>query len=113
MTAHTHTHTHTHIHHTHTLTHTHTHTHYIVAPSNPLNVAVVKTDSTTCKISWDPPTSDGGRSDVSYCIEYQSTSRLFRGYLPAGTVATGSPNMFTVEGLDPVTEYTLRLITNN
>ena len=44
-------------------------------PSAPRNLMVVSTTSTTITLSWDPPESLGGRTDLTYVIEYQDLQK--------------------------------------
>ncbi len=40
-------------------------------PSEPRNVRIVFTTSTTIILEWDPPLSLGGRNDTMYILWYQ------------------------------------------
>ncbi len=71
---------------------------------------VLRASSYSLTLGWDSPQSIGGRTDVSYSIEYQHTSLLFEGFLPGGNVAPGSSRQLTLNGLNPVSEYTIRSV---
>lgn len=80
------------------------------SPSKPLNVQLVEEDSYSLSITFDAPLDNGGRSDLSYSIEYQESSMSFRGYISAGIIELRT---FTLDGLKPVTEYTIRVTAEN
>ncbi len=83
---------------------------YPGSPGRPLNVNVLRASSYSLTLDWDSPQSNGGRTDVSYSIEYQHTSLLFEGFLTGGNVASGSSRQLTLNGLNPVSEYTIRSV---
>ena len=55
-------------------------------PSEPRNVRIISTTSTSITLTWDPPASLGGRSDLSYILWYQEEGN--ETLVVGGTVTT-------------------------
>ena len=55
-------------------------------PSEPRNVRIISTTSTSITLTWDPPASMGGRSDISYILWYQEEGN--ETLVNGGTVTT-------------------------
>lgn len=79
---------------------------YPSAPRSP-RVSTVGNESLT--ISWTPPESDGGRSDVYYNIEYRDVCSLEFVRINTNVTTTS----YTITGLRPVAEYVIRIIAEN
>jgi len=65
--------------------------------------------NTTAVVEWNPPLSDGGRSDIYYVVKYREVGSLG----PFTTAGQTSESPFTVQGLKPVTRYVIRVIAEN
>lgn len=77
-------------------------------PSPPEEVNVSDIFDTNCKVSWKPPTDDGGSPLTHYIIEKQDIS-LKAGWESVGQVKANEPTSFKVEGLTPKKEYRFRI----
>ena len=65
----------------------------IEPPSEPRNVVVLSTSSTSITVRWDPPKFLGGRDDTKYTLWYQEEGNSER--VRAGTV-TNTVGVVTV-----------------
>jgi len=65
--------------------------------------------NTTAVVEWNPPLSDGGRSDIYYVVNYREVGSLG----PFTTAGQTSESPFTVQGLKPVTRYIIRITAEN
>ena len=76
-------------------------------PSAPHNLQVLQVSTTTVRLSWDPPVSNGGRDDLEYQLSYQivTSSELVTIY--------GRVNMTEgqITGLRPFTQYVVFVST--
>ena len=82
-------------------------------PSAVQNVRVTEpVDNTTVKVHWDPPLSNGGRTDgFHYNVEYREVGDL-GSWIRANDDRIRS-NMYLIRGLTPVTRYMIRIIAGN
>ncbi len=67
----------------------------IEPPSEPRNVRIVSTTSTTINLEWDPPLSLGGRNDTMYILWYQVAEEDNNPIMEGPTVST---TMGTITG---------------
>ena len=82
-------------------------------PSAVRNVRVTEpVDNTTVQVHWDPPLSNGGRTDgFHYNVEYREVGDL-GAWIRANDDRIRS-NMYRIRGLKPVTRYMIRIIAGN
>ena len=82
-------------------------------PSAVRNVRVTEpVGNTTVEIHWDPPLSNGGRTDgFHYNVEYREVGNL-GSWIRANEDRIRS-NMYLIRGLKPVTRYMIRIIAGN
>ena len=68
--------------------------------------------NTTVEVHWDPPLSNGGRTDgFHYSVEYREVGDL-GAWIRANDDRIRS-NMYEIRGLKPVTRYMIRIIAGN
>ena len=80
---------------------------YIAAPAKPLNLTATTTE-TSVTLSWEPPTSNGGREDVFYQIKYKTLEeQQFTYYSPTPPITNTSA---TVTSLSPLTVYMFEVV---
>ena len=65
-------------------------------PSEPRNVRIISTTSSSITLTWDPPASLGGRSDLSYILWYQEDGNEM---LVNGGSTDGNTTMGTISGI--------------
>ena len=71
----------------------------------------VTTTSTSAQLSWQPPSSDGGRDDLFYVIKYKSTQQQnFSYYSPSPPITTTT---ITISSLTPMTTYMFMVVAEN
>lgn len=75
-------------------------------PSAPLNLKNTSTTDTSVILSWSPPASNGGRTDIMYAVIYNV------GPSSKTTIPVMSTT-FEVTGLAPVTNYTFMVEARN
>ena len=68
--------------------------------------------NTTVEVHWDPPLSNGGRTDgFHYSVEYREVGDL-GAWIRANEDHIRS-NVYLIHGLKPVTRYMIRIIAGN
>ena len=83
---------------------------YIGEPTKPLYLTA-KPTGTSVTLSWEHPTSNGGREDVFYIIKYKtSREEQFTYYSPTPPITGTSA---TVDSLAPLTTYTFMVVAEN
>lgn len=82
---------------------------FAASPSSAQNVNPVVRRNTTVVVGWGPPLSNGGRNDIYYAVKYKEVGSLGP-FTPTGQ--TNKSN-FTVRGLQPVTQYYIRITAEN
>ena len=82
-------------------------------PSAVRNVRVTEpVGNTTVEVHWDPPLSNGGRTDgFHYNVEYREVGDL-GAWIRANENRIRS-NTYLISGLKPVTRYVIRIIAGN
>ena len=85
----------------------------LAPPSAVRNVRVTEpVGNTTVEVHWDPPLSNGGRTDgFHYNIEYREVGNL-GSWIRANEDRIRS-NTYLIRGLKPVTRYIVRIIAGN
>ena len=83
---------------------------YIAAPTKPLNLAATTTD-TNAILSWNPPTFNGGREDLSYIVKYKASQEQQFPYYSLSLPITDTS--VTVTSLAPLTMYTFMIVAEN
>lgn len=68
-------------------------------PSEPRNLMITYTTSTTITLSWDPPESLGGRVDIVYTIWYQESVDGSSDRVLVGTLNTTEATITGAESL--------------
>ena len=79
-------------------------------PTKPLYLSAMPT-ATSVMLSWEPPSSNGGREDVFYIIKYKaSQEEQFTYYSPSPPITGTSA---TVPSLAPLTTYMFFIVAEN
>ena len=79
----------------------------------PLNLQQVSSTDSSLSISWDPPISNGGRSDLYYQVHYSDPDNV--GVMLEAECGAGclTGTSCTISGLRPATTYVVRVSAHN
>ena len=78
-------------------------------PSAPQSLMVESSANVSCRIRWEVPSDEGGRSDTFYNITYMEEGSLSGSSVPVSTDTTD----YILTNLKPVTTYQVRVTAEN
>lgn len=80
-------------------------------PSRPSELEITEISRRSCRLSWRPPTDDGGDSIVGYVIEYKIAG-TFK-WIRANDLEKVIDSSYKVSGLQEDFEYEFRVAAEN